>query len=47
MNKENKQLQAMPYQTPSCQAFEMMPEGILCQSGQFGINDWEENEDVL
>ena len=28
MNKENQQLQAMPYQTPSCSAFEMMPEGI-------------------
>ena len=46
MDKMTKPL-ARGYEAPLCCSFEIMPEGILCASGPFGISDWEENEDVL
>ena len=31
------------YQTPAVTALEIKSEGLLCQSGAFSINDWEDD----
>ena len=35
------------YQTPSVNVLDVLNEGVLCQSGNFGIGDWEEDNDTL
>ena len=35
------------YQTPSVNVLDVLSEGVLCQSGNFGIGDWEEDNDPL
>lgn len=48
MTKNNKTMQNVSsYETPSVTTLEVLSEGVLCGSGAFGINDWDEDEDVL
>lgn len=35
------------YQTPSVNVLDVLSEGVLCQSGEFGIGDWEEDGESL
>lgn len=35
------------YQTPSVNVLGVLSEGVLCQSGEFGIGDWEEDGEPL
>ena len=35
------------YQTPSVNVLDVLSEGVLCQSGEFGISDWEEDGEPL
>lgn len=35
------------YETPSVTTLEVLSEGVLCGSGNFGINDWENDDDSL
>ena len=35
------------YETPSVTTLEVLSEGVLCASGNFGINDWENDDDPL
>ena len=35
------------YHTPSVNVLDVLNEGVLCQSGEFGISDWEEDNDPL
>lgn len=35
------------YETPSVTTLEVLSEGVLCASGNFGIKDWENDDDSL
>lgn len=35
------------YETPAIKELEIHSEGMLCQSGNFSINDWETDNDSL
>ena len=35
------------YETPSVTTLEVLSEGVLCGSGNFGIKDWENDDDSL
>jgi hypothetical protein len=44
----NKTIQAVSsYETPTVTTLEVLSEGVLCASGNFGINDWENDDDSL
>ena len=44
----NKTIQAVSsYETPTVTTLEVLSEGVLCGSGNFGINDWENDDDSL
>ena len=48
MNKNNSMnLEGMSYVAPSVTVLDVQAEGVLCQSGNFGIKDWEEDNDSL
>lgn len=33
-----------PYEAPSVTPLDILSEGLLCQSGEFKLNDWEEGQ---
>lgn len=35
----------MPYEAPSVTSLDILSEGLLCQSGDFKLNDWEKGQD--
>ena len=35
------------YETPAVNVIDLQVEGVLCASGDFDINAWEEDEDGL
>lgn len=35
------------YETPSVTTLEVLSEGVLCGSGNFGIKDWETDNESL
>lgn len=44
----NKTMQAVStYETPTVTTLEVLSEGVLCASGDFSINDWENDDDSL
>ena len=48
MNKSNSMnWEAVSYETPSVNVLDVMSEGVLCASGGFGINDWENDGESL
>ena len=48
MNINYKSMQeASPYETPTVKTLDILSEGVLCASGNFGINDWENDDDSL
>ena len=48
MNKNNSMnWEAVSYETPSVNVLNVMSEGVLCASGGFGINDWENDGESL
>lgn len=38
---------AESYETPAVNVIDIQVEGVLCASGDFDINDWEEDEGGL
>ena len=34
-------------EAPAVKSIEIHSEGLLCQSGNFGINDWQTDDDEL
>lgn len=46
MNKKNFNT-VESYETPAVNVIDIQVEGVLCASGDFDINDWEEDEDGL
>lgn len=40
-------LAKMPYEAPSVTSLDILSEGLLCQSGEFGIRDWENDNESL
>ena len=48
MTKNIKTMQEVSsYVAPSVKALEVLSEGVLCGSGNFSINDWENDDDSL
>ena len=48
MTFNNKTLQEVSsYETPTVTALEVLSEGVLCGSGNFGIKDWEDDDESL
>ncbi|MBR5563792.1 MAG: hypothetical protein IKW11_06160 [Bacteroidales bacterium] len=48
MNKYNSMnWEGKSYETPSANVLNVYTEGVLCTSSNFGINDWEKDEDSL
>ena len=35
------------YETPSVTTLEVLSEGVLCGSGNFGIKDWQDDDESL
>lgn len=35
------------YETPSVKTLEVLSEGVLCGSGDFGIKEWEKDSESL
>ena len=36
-----------PYEAPSVTPLDILSEGLLCQSGEFKLNDWENDNESL
>lgn len=48
MTFNNKTMQNVSsYETPSVTTLEVLSEGVLCGSGDFGIADWDEDGESL
>lgn len=47
MNKMTQNHATDHYESPRCNTFTIMPEGVLCSSENLTIPDWTENEDIL
>ena len=47
MNKTNFNLTTAGYESPAVNVLDVMSEGVLCASGDFGIADWENDGDSL
>ena len=48
MNINYKSMQEVSsYETPTVTTLEVLSEGVLCGSGNFSINDWENDDDSL
>lgn len=48
MTFNNKTMQEVSsYETPTVTTLEVLSEGVLCGSGNFGINDWENDDESL
>ena len=48
MTLKNKSIQGgATYETPSVKMLDILSEGLLCQSGDLTIKDWERDEDGL
>ena len=45
--KRNINLTTAGYESPAVNVLDVMSEGVLCQSGNFGIGDWENDDDPL
>ena len=45
--KTNIYQTAAGYESPAVNVLEVMSEGVLCASGDFGIADWENDNDSL
>ena len=35
------------YEAPKVQTLDVLSEGVLCQSGKFGIADWDNDNESL
>ena len=35
------------YEAPSVTSLDILSEGLLCQSGEFNLKDWEADDDSL
>lgn len=46
MNKKNFNT-VESYETPAVHVLDIQAEGVLCASGDLGINDWVEDNDGL
>lgn len=33
-----------PYEAPTVTSLDILSEGLLCQSGEFTLNDWEQGQ---
>lgn len=38
---------SLTYESPAVNVLDVMSEGVLCQSGNFGIADWENDGESL
>ena len=48
MTFNNKTMQEVSsYETPTVTTLEVLSEGVLCGSGNFGIKDWEDDDESL
>ena len=48
MNKNNSFKQEVhSYETPSVNVLDVHAEGVLCASGGFGIQDWDNDDESL
>lgn len=43
----SKNWEGASYETPSVKTLEVLSEGVLCASGAFTINDWENDGESL
>ena len=43
----NKKTAQGCYEAPSVQSLDIMSEGVLCESGDVTIKEWERDEDYL
>lgn len=39
--------EVLSYETPSVKTLEVLSEGVLCGSGEFGIKEWENDSESL
>ena len=37
-------LEGLSYEAPSVTSLDILSEGLLCQSGEFKLNDWEDGQ---
>ena len=46
-NNKNNVWAVETYETPTITTLEVLSEGVLCASGDFGIKDWENDGESL
>lgn len=46
-NNKNNVWAVETYETPTIATLNIQSEGVLCGSGEFGINDWENDSESL
>ena len=46
-NNKNNTWGGQTYETPTITTLEVLSEGVLCGSGDFGIKDWEKDGESL
>lgn len=47
MNSKDLLAKGLVYEAPAVTSLEIVCEGVLCQSGEFNLKDWEKDEDSL
>ena len=47
MRTDKNLICGQPYEAPTVTSLDILSEGLLCQSGEFGIRDWENDNESL
>lgn len=47
MNSKDLLAKGLVYEAPAVTSLEIVSEGVLCQSGEFNLKDWERDDDSL
>ena len=44
MRTDKNLICGQPYEAPTVTSLDILSEGLLCQSGEFTLNDWEQGQ---
>lgn len=47
MNSKDLLAKGLVYEAPAVTSLEIVSEGVLCQSGEFNLKDWETDDESL
>jgi hypothetical protein len=47
MRTDKNLIYGQPYEAPTVTSLDILSEGLLCQSGEFKLSDWENDNQSL